>query len=248
MNLGKRVRQLLPTALRDKLAEVEAALGRLVEFRVDPTLGGMAVGKASSNGTIDLSPSTGTEIWAATTELSRSTTGVLGEEIMHLVRRAQRYPAIQPQELASLNDYDVALSGLSGHFEEHAFFPFLEDLGLDPRGVLTATIDQSGRMLPTMLPRIEQNGRTAKWRVRLSILFVQTSLMAPQSLARTRLLELFNNPILGPYAQLGDFLRGEITATASAAPVEVGERMRSCVERLELPPEAAIVMVPAFPS
>ena len=46
-------------------------------------------------------------------------------------------------------------------------FPFLENLGLDPRGVLTATLDQSGQMLPTVLPRIEQNGLTAKWRVRL---------------------------------------------------------------------------------
>jgi hypothetical protein len=208
----------------------------------------LAAGKACSNGTICLSPSTATEVLTATAELSRSTTGVVGEEIMHLVRRAQRYPAIQPQQLASLCDYDLALSGLSGHFEEYAFFPFLENLGLNPRGVLTATLDQSAQMLPTMLPRIERNGLTAKWRVRLSTLFVQASLMAPESRTRTRMLELFNDSILVPYAQLGDFLRNEITAAAGGAPAEVGERMRRCVERLELPADAAIVAVPAFPS
>ena len=248
MNLGERVRLLLPAALRDKLAEVEATLGRLVEFRVDAALDGLAAGKASSDGTIHLSSLTAAEVLAATAELSRDTSGVLGEEIMHLVRRAERYPAIQPQGLASLHDYDLALSCLSGHFEEHAFFPFLENLGLDPRGVLTATIDQSGRMLPRMLPHIEQNGHTAKWRVRLSTLFVQTSLLAPESLARTRLLGLFHDPVLVPYAQLGEFLNGEITAAAGSAPLEVGERMRRCVERLDLPREAAVVTVPAFPS
>ena len=219
-----------------------------MDFRAGATLEGLAAAKASSDGTIHLSPSTAMEVLAATAELSRSTMGVLGEEIMHLLRRAEGYPAIQPQQLASLHDYDLALSGLSGHFEEHAFFPFLENLGLDPRAPLTTTIDQSGRMLPTMLPRIEQNGRTAKWKVRLSTLFVQASLMAQESRARTQLLELFNHPTLAPYAQLGDFLRGEITAAGNGAPAEVGERMRRCVERLELPPEAAIVMVPAFPS
>jgi hypothetical protein len=98
MNLGEQIRRLLPTALRDRLAEVEAALGRLVEFRVDGTLEGLAAGSASSDGTIHLSPSTATEVLTATAELSRSTTGVVGEEIMHLVRRAERYPAIQPQQ------------------------------------------------------------------------------------------------------------------------------------------------------
>jgi len=103
-------------------------------------------------------------------------------------------------------------------------------------------------MLPTMLQRIEQNGPTAKWKVRLSTLFVQGSLMAPGSSAKTRLLELFDDPILARYAQLGHFVSDEIRAAANGAPAEVGERMRSCVERLELSPEAAIVTIPPFPS
>jgi hypothetical protein len=40
---------------------------------------------------------------------------------------------------------------------------------------LTATLEQSGNMLPGMLQRIDQNGPTAKWKVRLSTLFVQAS-------------------------------------------------------------------------
>lgn len=129
MDLAERMRTLLPTQLRDKLAEVEAVLGRPVKFLVDPTLEGLAAAKASSSdGTIRLSPSTASEVLAATCELSSSSMGVIGEEIMHLVRRAERYPTIQPQQEAWDGDYYDALSGLSGHFEEHAFFPFLARL------------------------------------------------------------------------------------------------------------------------
>lgn len=249
MDLAERVRTLLPTQLRDKLAEVEAVLGRPVKFLVDPGLEGLAAAKASSSdGTIRLSPSTASEVLAATRELSSSVMGVIGEEIMHLHRRAERYPAIQPQQEAWDGDYYDALSALSGHFEEHAFFPFLESLGLDPRRVLTATVEQSAKILLGMLQRIEQNGPTAKWKVRLSTLFVQASLVAPESSARTRLLEMFENPILAQYAQLGRFLCDEIRAAADAGAPQVEERMRKCVERLELPREAAIVTIPPFPS
>lgn len=72
--------------------------------------------------------------------------------------------------------------------------------------------------------------------------------MARESSARTRLLELFDNPILTQYAELGRFLSDEIRAAADGAPVEVEDRMRRCVARLELPPEAVIVTVPPFPS
>jgi hypothetical protein len=238
----------LPQRLLDSLAAVEAVLGRQVSFVVNPNLTGLALAKASSNGTIHFAPATAKAIVTATEGLPKHTMGVIGEEIMHLRRRAEHYPAIQPQFLASVFEYADSISVLSGFFEEHEFFPSLEASELTPRDVVTETITESVKKLPTMLERIKEDGDTAKWRVTLSTLFVQGSLMAPESEARTRLMEFFDDPRLEQYAGLGRSLVEEIRAAAGRPPLEVADRMRRCVDLLQLSAKGAIVTFPPFPS
>lgn len=208
---------------------METALGRSVRFLVDPCQG--AAGKCSPDGIITLRPD------------STLNPSVIGEEIMHLHRRKERYPVIKPGPLAAEEQYADAVNCLSGHFEEYAFFSFLEGLELDPRSVLTPTIEESVQRLPEMLPRIEQTWSQAAKRVVLATLFVQASVIAPESPATTRLLQMFDTPRLSVYAQLGRFLSDEVRAARNEAQSQVAERMQRCVARLELSPDAAIVTI-----
>lgn len=227
-----RVDALRPLA--QKLAEVEALLGRPVCFWSDPRLAGYAAARVEKpQGRVYLRPD-------CVEDLS-----VIGEEIMHLHRMAEVYPVIKPLQRAASEGYDDVLNGLSGFFEEHAFFPFLEELGLDPRWAVGQTIRDSLTMLPQVLPRIER-WQEPRRRVTLSALFVQANLMAPNSEARTELLRAFQIPPLDACREVGEFLCDEIDAARDESPPEVEVRMRRCVERLGLPNGAAVVTCEPF--
>lgn len=227
-----RVDGLRPLA--QKLAEVEASLGRPVRFCSDPHLVGYAAARTEKpQGRVYLRPD-------CVEDLS-----VIGEEVMHLHRMAEAYPVIKPLQRAANDGYDDVLNGLSGFFEEHAFFAFLEELGLDPRRAVGQTIGDSVRMLPQVLPRIPQWQEPMRT-VKLSALFVQTNLMAPNSEARAELLRAFQRPPLDAFRQVGEFFCDEIGAARDEAPREVEVRMRRCVERLGLPNDAAVVAFEPF--
>lgn len=220
--------------LAQKLAEVEASLGRPVRFWSDPNLVGYAAARTEKpQGRVYLRPD-------CVEDLS-----VIGEEIMHLHRMVKAYPVIKPLQRAANEGYDDVLNGLSGFFEEHAFFPFLEELGLDPRKAVGQTIGDSLRMLPQVLPRIG-GWQEPMRRVKLSALFVQTNLMAPNSEDRTELLRAFQKPPLNACREVGEFLCDEIGAARDEPPPKVEVRMRRCVERLGLPNDAAVVTFEPF--
>ncbi len=120
---------LLPPALADRLAEIEKVLGKPVTFLEDRSLPGGAGGKATPDGIVHLAP-------GSTQNLS-----VIGEEIMHLHRWTSGYPVVEPQVLAVQSGYARGVTQLASHFDEYAFFPFLESIGLDPRKELTPTIE-----------------------------------------------------------------------------------------------------------
>jgi hypothetical protein len=224
-----QVLPLLPAPLHNKLAELETALGRPVKFLVDSKL--RSAGSCSPEGIIKLRPD------------SMQNSSVLGEEIMHLDRRRLLYPVIRPQQQACDEKYADVVNGLSGFFEEHAFFPFLEGLGLDPRSLISPNIEQYASRLPEMLPRIERDWAPAAKRVVLAALFVQTNLMAPESPAKTQLLEMFDQPMLTTYAELGRSVGDEISAARDEIPQQVRVRMQRCVEHLALTADAATVEI-----
>lgn len=220
--------------MAQKLAEVEASLGRAVRFGADPSLAGYAAARTKKpQGRVFLRPD-------CVEDLS-----TIGEEIMHLHRMAERYPVIKPLQRAANDGYADVLNALTGFFEEHAFFPFLEELGLDPRRSVGQTVRDSLGMLPQLLPRI------ARWqepmrRVKLSALFVQTDLMAPDSEHRTELLRAFERPLLDAGREVGSSLCDQIRAARDDPPQDVEARMERCVERLRLPGDAAVVVVEPF--
>lgn len=222
--------------LAQKLAEVEASLGRPVQFYSDPSLLGRAAARVEQpKGRVYLCPDRVADL------------SVIGEEVMHLHRMAEGYPVIKPLQRASDDGYDDVLHGLSGFFEEHAFFPFLEELGLDPRRAVGYTIQESVSKLPQVLPRIPQWQEPMRT-VRLSALFVQTNLMAPRSKARDALLRAFQMPPLDAVKPTGEFVCHEIGSARHEGPHEVEVRMRRCVARLRLPGDAAVVAFERFAS
>jgi hypothetical protein len=213
---------------------VEASLGRLVRFWSDPNLVAHAAARTEKpQGRVYLRPD-------CVDDLS-----VIAEEVMHLHRMAEAYPVIKPLQRAANDGYADVLNGLSGFFDEHAFFPFLEELGLDPRKAVGQTIGDSLRKLPEALPRI-RGWQEPMRSVKLSALFVQTNLMAPNSEARTELLRAFQKPPLDAYRELGEFLCDEIGGAREEPPPKVEARMRRCVDRLGLPSDAAVVAFEPF--
>lgn len=235
-DVSARVRPLVDglRPLAQKLAEVEASLGRRAGFNSDPGLVGYAAARVEKpEGKIYLRPDSVEDV------------SVIGEEIMHLHRMARAYPVIKPLQRSCDDGYNDALNGLTGFFEEHASFPFLEDIGLDPRRAVGQAIGDSLRMLPQALTRIAEWPEPMRT-VKLSALFVQTNLMASPSAARDGLLMAFQAPPLYAAGQIGTFLCDEIAAAGHDAPREVEVRMQRCIERLGIPGDAAIVSVERF--
>jgi len=232
-DLDSRVRRAIATLppLAEKLVEIEAVLQRPVAFVIDPRLAGQAGGKAACpEGVISLAPD------------SVNNLSVIGEEIMHLHRCTRGYPTIVPGVRSVLLGYKSGLQALNGFFDEHACFPFLEDLGLDPRAQITARIGPTAATLEAQIDEIQREGVTERLRVNLAAVYVQAALMAPPSPDRDRLLALFDRPALHHYRELGRTLCAAIDLTADEQPDEVERRMTSCVrDVLNLTDDAATV-------
>lgn len=227
-DISGRVRAFLIAPLAEKLLEIEDVLRRPVAFLEDATM--LAGGAANSQGFIRLAP-------RAVENIS-----VIGEEIMHLHRWTRGFPGIEPAQLAYMYDYADALLRIGGHFDEYAFFPRLEEWGLDPRSEVLPTLDPQREAILERLPEIQHDGDTARWRVVLSAMFIQPQLVAPPCAARDALLAIFDRTELAPYRVIGQALCEEIVSAQTELPDGVEARMvRSVREHLRLNDRAANV-------
>jgi hypothetical protein len=178
------VRERLPEPLQELLPGVDCVLRRSVRFVRDDRLGEVAGGAARPDGLVRLAA-------RSLTNLS-----VIGEEIMHLHRWTQGFPAIEPTVVAVAEGDAGGLRCLAGHFDEHAFFPFLEALGLHRRGKSAPLLEQTAHLLRGLLGDIEADGPTPRWRVILSVIDPHAELLPPQDEARTAVLGPFKE---GPF-------------------------------------------------
>lgn len=216
--IGASVRAALPAALAEKLHDVELVLGRPVTFLEEACLRGEAAGSARPDGVITLAS-------RAVHNFS-----VIGEEIMHLHRWTRGYPAIEPTTLAWKAGYAPALQRLSGHFDEYAFFPFLEDLGLSPRGDVAPALQPQLEAIEELIPKLQQERDNPRWRIQLPVVFVQAALLAPDGPERDALLKKFGDSALADAAEVGRALCAEIVAAQNETPADVERRMQKSLE------------------
>jgi hypothetical protein len=235
LDVSTSVRAALPARLTHKLTEIEAAIDRQVTFRrVDAVQGGAHGGTDVENAIVYLLPQ-------AVDNMS-----VIGEELMHLHRwHVGGYPkakALQPAECAG---YASGLHQIGGHFDEHAFFPFLEEMGLAPRDEVGAVMQNTARMLRLEIPEIQRDGETEFWRVVLSAIYVQARLIAPADIEdRDSVLRLYQLPELVHYARLGGLVEREIVAAQQEGPLQVAERLERCfLTHLGLGRDAVLVVM-----
>jgi hypothetical protein len=232
-DLDSRVRRVVATLppLAAKLDEVETVLNRPVVFAVEDALGAIAGGRATCpEGRIVLA------------RTSVENLSVLGEEIMHLHRCTSGYPMIVPGAQAALLGYRAHLQALSGFFDERTAFPFLEQLGLDPRAVITPRLGATANSIEAQMAQIEHDGTTEFFRVVLGTIYVQAALMAPASPEQTRLLAIFDRGALHPYRTVGRNLCAAIDLSADRSPDDVEQYMTQSVrDFVSLPVAAATV-------
>ncbi len=232
-DLDLALRQLIASLppLAAKLAEIEAVLQRPVVFQVDLGLAGQARGKATCpQGHVHLASESANDL------------SVVGEEIMHLHRCTRGYPTLVPGDHARVMDYDQGVQALNGFFDEHATFPFLENMGLDPRSHLTGVLDRTLGSLEGQLAHIEEEGYSERLRVTLGAVYVQAALMAPRSPTQDRLLSMFNSAPLSPYRVVGQSLCAAIDLAVRLQPDGVEKLMDECLRNvLRLPDGAATV-------
>lgn len=213
-------------ALAAKLREVDEFLRRPLAFREEPLPGGAVGGADYEAGLVRLAP-------GATDNLD-----VVGEEIMHFHRRAMRFPIVRPVEGPRM--IRRGLTQLAGHFDEVAFFPLLEGIGLAPRRQLTDW-RPTLTALEASLDEIEA-GETLEWRVLLPVTYLQARLIYPDSPNAPGVLALFDRPILERYRTLGQLLCDEVAAAREEGPDQVHTRMERCVrDHLRLPDGAASI-------
>ena len=125
--------------------------------------------------------------------------------------------------------YESALYQIAGCLDEHAFFPFLEGIGLTPRNEVGAAIQNTARMLDLHIPVIREDGATDYWRVVLSANYVQTHLIAPADAAgRGAVLAPYDRPELADFARVGRVVEDEIIAAQQERPEQVTERLERC--------------------
>jgi hypothetical protein len=212
-----RVRAMLPQQLVQKTAEIDAALGHAVTFRVVVALHGAARGAVNLEDGV---------VWLP--QQSVNNLSVIGEELMHLHRYVVAgFPKAQPLQPAV--QYASALHQLAGHFDEHAFFPFLERVGLAPRDEIAEAMPTTARLLHHELAAIAADGPTDYWRAALPAIYVQAHLMAAQNApGRDAVLQLYARPELRQYADLGALLEGEITVSQQEEPAHVQQRLETC--------------------
>ncbi len=220
LDISASVRSRLPRELRDKMAESEAVLGSPVTFFEDPSIPGGAGAAASPDGVVRVAPGRAGDL------------NVLGEEIMHVHRWTSGYPIVEPTEVARRCGYARGLTQLAGHFDEYAFFPFLEGLGPDPRAALTPAMEGTAVDLRRVLPEIAEDPNTAEWRVLLAVIAVQARLLAPPSSARDRLMRMFEDPTLHVHAARGERLSAEITGAGDETPADVERRLGRCIHEV----------------
>jgi len=235
IDISDQVRRRLPPPLLAALNDVEGVYQRPIPFYLVQDLPVNAGGLANSQGFVELLPH------------SRSNLNVIGEEIMHLHRWTTGYPLIRPSARARGDGYDHHLQALGGHFDEYAFFPFLEQAGLNPRAelyprIVDAVRDLHGGLLDR-IPRVLGSGEfTLEWRVKLSRTYVVASSLSGPSPARDTLLQLFEAEPLHPCAELGRRIALEIADASDETPDQVADRMRTCLfTHLGLPQNAATV-------
>jgi hypothetical protein len=214
-----RVRALLPPQLVDKTAEVDASLGHGVTFRVVDALYGGARGAANLEDGV---------VWLP--QRSINNLSVIGEELMHLHRYVVGgFPKAQALQHAVDAGYASALHQLAGHFDEAAFFPFLEGIGLAPRDEIGDAMPLTARLLRRELPAIVTDGPTEYWRATLPVMYVQAHLMAQQNApGRDAVLGLYAGGDLRQYADLGALLENEIIAAQHENPRSVRQRFEIC--------------------
>lgn len=213
-------------ALAAKLREVDEFLRRPLEFREEALPGGAPGGVDYEAGLVRLAA-------GATNNLD-----VVGEEIMHWHRRATLFPIVRPLEGPHM--VRRGLTQLAGHFDEFAFFPFLEGIGLAPRRQLTdwrPTLTQMKAFLEEI-----RAGETLEWRVLLPVIYLQARLIYPDSPNGPGVLALFDGPILERYRTLGQLLCDEVVAARDEGPDPVHARMVRCVrDHLKLPEGTASI-------
>src|SRR5438045_6899166 len=120
---------------------------------------------------------------------------------MHLHRYVVGgFPKAQALQQAVDAGYASALHQLAGHFDEHAFFPFLERIGLAPRDEIADAMPMTARLLRPELAAIVADGLTDYWRAALPVMYVQAHLMAPQNApGRDAVLQLYDHGELRQY-------------------------------------------------
>ncbi len=234
-DISEEVRAILPSALSAALNEVEEVYRRPVPFYLVHGLQVNASGRADPQGLVELPLQ------------SRTNLNVIGEEIMHLHRWTRQYPAIEPTTLAHEGGYGHDLAAIGGHFDEYAFFPFLESVGLDPRSELHPRVVEAVNSLEGGLlgriPHVHGSGEfTLEWRVKLCRTHVAADLLSGPSPARDSLLEVFELEPLRLYAELGRRISTEIVDAREATPDQVAAHMHTCLfTHLGLPTNVATV-------
>ena len=231
-DLGEQVRAALPRDLTDKLVEVETGLGRPVRFIAGDSLPGNARGSASSSdGVIRLSSQCVENL------------NVVGEEIMHLHRRTNGYPLIEPSSPARLLGFDRALLRLGGHFDEVAFFPALEGMGLNPRGEIAQSLAAEVEKIQGLIPKLAELAYDPVIPIELPVVYVRAAMLAPEGEEQRATLRLFDDPALAGFRDTGRGLCFEIDAVKDASPSDVAASMYRCLRMLRVTATGATLSV-----
>jgi len=211
-----------------KLEESEKTLGKKVKFFEREDLGAVGGGMDPS-GIIYL------------LKANKRAEAIIGEEIMHLDWRTNGRPWMNPLEPAK--DYKSAIKQISGHFEEFAFFAFLEnDLKLNPRAFVNAIMPTTARRLGLEIYHLEGVEESEALRATFAALFVQARLMTNENAGAPVLAVFDRQMILAPYAKVGQLVCDEIIAAQKEDDAGITARMeRTLFEHLKVPNDAVEV-------
>jgi len=231
IDITAEIRKELPKALLEKLAEIEKVSPQPVQFLQEDELWGGAQGMYSIEG----------KIWIAAT--AKKEWGVVGEELMHFHWRTSGLPRMRPagnDELAALIDQ------IGGFFEEHTFFPFLQELGYTPRAAVDAAMPATARDLAKAGPqRVKDEGDNDALRTMLVAKYIQAAMMTSGNTG-DQVMTVFDDEALKPYAKIGEAICAEIRSMNARDSADIKERMeRTLFTHLKLDKSVAEVK-PAF--
>lgn len=229
MDITADIKKELPKQLLEKLSEAEKVLKKEVTIYESGELYGGSQGMMDPQG----------KIWIASA--SRKDMGVVGEEIMHLHWRTSGLPRMKPLEPAKQGGYESPILQLGGHFEEYSFFPFLQDLALNPRGVIDRLIPSMAADLAAGVDRVKAEPDSVPLRILLAAKYVQAKVMTSGSNGGPA-LKIFEHVTLKPYAKVFDLVCEEVMAAKDKSKDEVKERMeRTLYTHLDLPKDSVSV-------